>query len=335
MGNLLLKQLYKAFKTLEDLLLDPATDEAQCQEWFEEHTIIFKLLSYTQQIPHPSQITCINGEEYIPDFLVKKFNGLWEIFELKRPKTKVLKSKSRRVTFYSNFEDYISQCREYSQYYLIPDNRKTIEDKFGIEIQNELFSSIIAGKDEDFDKHKVHDLLFDRGNKVQTLTYDDIKSLLLSSISLQTSHSKNLPGLTYSSMLWLPCSSKGKFQYICDFGVTEDKNRISIGVTENEFLFIKIFSDEKKVLYKTISLIEAGITYEKIFNLHFEFGLAEDNTYLNLFVDGNFIFHESFEKINLHPSVFYYWVMGSDMFGKTDADHSYSQVILFTKTLSF
>lgn len=334
MENLLLKQLYSAFNTLEDLIVNSATSEAQCQEWFEKNTIIFKLLNYTQYIPHPSQISCTNGEEYIPDFLVKKFNGVWEIFELKRPDTKVLKNKSRRVTFYSSFEDYISQCREYSQYYLIPDNRKTIEDKHGVELQEELNSFIIAGKDEGFNKLKVHDLLFDRGSKVQVLTYDDIKGLLLSSISLQTTHLEDLPGLTYSSMLYLPCASKGKFQYICDFGITEDKNRISIGITESEFLFIKIISDEGKVLHKTAALEEIGITYKKIFHLHFEFGLAENSTYLNVFVDGNFIFHDSYEKINLHPSVFYFWVLGSDMFGKTDAHQSYSQVIMFNKTLS-
>ncbi|WP_299704936.1 Shedu anti-phage system protein SduA domain-containing protein [uncultured Pontibacter sp.] len=328
-----LDKLYSALNELDKLLSAETSNEAQFQLWFERNPFVFEILCYNQTIPHPSQIVCGNGEEYIPDFLVRSYNGLWEIFELKRPDTKILKNTSRRTTFYSSFEEYISQCREYAQYYFVPDNRKTIEAKYNIRIQRELLSSIVAGVDKTVDKQKVHDLLFDRGNSVKTITYDDIRNTLLSSISLQTAHISNLPGLTYSSVLMLPNSAKGQHQFFCDFGFEKDKNRISVG-TDNDSLFIKVWSDQKLVLDNLVAISDTPIEYDKLFNLHFEFGIAIDSTYLSLFIDGKLILHRSFEKISIHPSVFHFWSLGGDMFQETSSNHGYSQVILFAKTLS-
>jgi len=81
----------------------PNQKEEHYQKWFENNRMIFSVLGFSEEIPHPCSIN-IEGEAYIPDFLARDCSGSWFVFELKRPDIKVHTQKNRRRTFYRDFE---------------------------------------------------------------------------------------------------------------------------------------------------------------------------------------------------------------------------------------
>ena len=108
--------LEEAISQIEVLMANESTNEDGCQQWFEVNPVVFEVLGYQKVLAHP-KLTEAGIEKYIPDFLAQRIDGLWEILEIKRPDTQVLKDTKRRTSFYSAMETYLSQCREYSQYF--------------------------------------------------------------------------------------------------------------------------------------------------------------------------------------------------------------------------
>ena len=108
-------------RTLVDLhaLLAEDVDEEAFQIWFETNAAIFTTLGYVRALPHP-RLEYHDGEVRLPDFLVKDTSGLWHVFELKRADTAVLKPQLRRQTFYAKFEEYLTQCVEYAEFFRDP-----------------------------------------------------------------------------------------------------------------------------------------------------------------------------------------------------------------------
>jgi hypothetical protein len=96
---------------LTTLLEAPDVREGDFQSWFERHPVAFEVLGYRTSIPHP-ELTLPGSTTLIPDFIAQRPDGLWEIVELKRPDTAVLKNPGRRTAFYSDMSAYVSQCSE-------------------------------------------------------------------------------------------------------------------------------------------------------------------------------------------------------------------------------
>src|SRR5438132_2049229 len=119
------QSIENALFQLERLIECDTASEGDFQKWFEHNPVVFDLLGYQKVLPHP-RLTDDGAELYVPDFLAQRVDGLWEIVEIKRSDTKVLKDVARRSAFYSAMETYISQCREYAQYF----NDKAHRDEF-------------------------------------------------------------------------------------------------------------------------------------------------------------------------------------------------------------
>lgn len=108
------QKIETALSQLKLLLVDKKSTEDGYQKWFEDNSIVFEILGYNRIIPHP-KLPLDEENHYVPDFMVQKTNNLWEIFELKKPDTPILKNKDRRVSFQSTFEDYCAQFYKFRQ----------------------------------------------------------------------------------------------------------------------------------------------------------------------------------------------------------------------------
>ena len=329
-------QLADLIASLDTLLSKTHQHEDMYQEWFERNEAIFQTLQLSNPIPHPFQVTTATSNTFIPDFLVRNLAGVWNIFELKRPDTSVLKTaRGRRVRFYDEFEAYLSQCREYSRFFEEADNRNAVNVRYGIDVQSYVPSIIVAGRDSSVNKRKVHDLLFDRGAKVSLLTYDDLLAALRGVIRLQESHLRNLPGITLSMVLVLNPAPQSQEQYICDFGLSESHDRISIGTRGTESLFVRIRDSNGQCEAKRIPLALIFLGANKLLHLHCEIGFGDNFLFLTVLVNGCCLLHREYDSLKINADPFTYLVMGSDVRGNTPAFFSAVETILYLRTLSF
>ena len=321
--------------SLNKILSKETSTEHDFQMWFENNPEIFRLLNYSEYIPHPEIISTKTENKYIPDFLAKRLTGIWEIFELKKHNTKILKPKGRRVTFYSEFETYVSQCREYSELCETETNINILKDKYNVCIQKPIPSTMIAGQDFYVKKSQVHKLLSDRVSKVQLLTYDDIKNTIISSIRLHDSYLKNLPGITLSLVCELIPNDLIKQQYFYDFGIELQKDRISIGIENQKKIFIRVFASNGKMHETTFLMTNEEIDLFKKFHLHAEIGFSDESLYLTIFINGRLFKHNKLDKCKIKTEVFYYWVIGSDINAKENSSMSLYESLIYCRTLSF
>jgi Shedu protein SduA, C-terminal len=114
------KEFENAIYELLRIKNDVKYKEADFQKWFEKYQIVFTSYGYKTVIPQP-KLKDVDGQIFEPDFLVQRFDETWEIFEIKRPDTTILKTKTRRVEFYSSLREYLSQCHDYIEYFVIRD----------------------------------------------------------------------------------------------------------------------------------------------------------------------------------------------------------------------
>jgi hypothetical protein len=103
------EDLEVAIDELVALVREEALHEQHYQAWFERYEWVFGILGFKRVLAHPVLET-ENGETYLPDFMAQLNSGIWEIIELKRPDTAVLKTAARRRDFYSEFSKYLSRA---------------------------------------------------------------------------------------------------------------------------------------------------------------------------------------------------------------------------------
>lgn len=115
----------------------------------------------------------LTGTVRVPDFIARRESGICEIIEIKRPDTEVLKDRVRRAKFYAEFESYIQQCAEYSQYFEDEGNRARFEQRHGWKVQRRVRARLVAGSRDGLDPRRVHDLVSERPLLVFE-TYDDL-----------------------------------------------------------------------------------------------------------------------------------------------------------------
>ena len=119
-------QLEQAINRLARLLRDGESDEAKYQEYFERNPVVFEALGYSAAYPKP-QLPLPDGEHLEPDFLVKRPDGLYEVFELKTPQERLVHGKKHRDKLYARVEEYISQVENYSEYFDDSEHRTFVE----------------------------------------------------------------------------------------------------------------------------------------------------------------------------------------------------------------
>ncbi|OIN09044.1 Shedu anti-phage system protein SduA domain-containing protein [Oceanisphaera psychrotolerans] len=136
------------------VLIQLDESEQSFQRCLEEHSSLFQALGYTNAIPHPVIESETLGD-YIPDFIVQRDDGLWQLLELKRPDTKVLKNRTRRDSWYAEMQSYLSQCIDYIEQLREQSVRSKFERRYGVTMHLGFPVAIVAGLSEQIDQLRV------------------------------------------------------------------------------------------------------------------------------------------------------------------------------------
>lgn len=221
------QELEDAITHLRALLDSECCEERELQEWLEAHPVVFEVLGYTRALPHP-ELPLDEGRKLIPDFMAQGIDGLWDIIELKRPDTRLLKDPSRRTTFYQEMASYVAQCAEYAEHFNDSLARRDFSEIYGSPIQERPTALLVAGRNDGLDRQKVHKLLSRQIPHVVHQTFDDLLNQMEVSRSKLYGRNESAYGLSIHTMLVLEEPQERSGSYILDVGSDIDCNRVSL-----------------------------------------------------------------------------------------------------------
>ncbi len=179
---------------LEGLLARPEQDEDSYQDLLERHPIVFRALGYQAWVPKPTLSTAERAFE--PDFLVQGADGTWEVFELKRPDTAVVRPREPRRQLYAEFDSYVAQCTEYARFFLDAAHRAQVRDRHRIDVQESVPSTLVAGRSNSVDVRVAHELLHRREGPIKLRTFDDLRLAVVNARDLACGSRDRLSGLS-------------------------------------------------------------------------------------------------------------------------------------------
>lgn len=219
--------LEAAIGDLTTLIEFSDVSEDDFQKWFERHSVVFQVLGYRRSIPHP-EFPLPGSSTLIPDFIAQRPDGLWEIVELKRPDTAVLKNPLRRTGFYSDMTGYVSQCLEYSERCSDSQVAQSLLKTYEISVNAWPESTLIAGRSDGLDRLKVHGVLKRCTPKIRHHTYDDVLDALQQHYDSNFSGSAKGPGLSIYACLCLTPRPLQSAECLLDIGHSTSRNRITL-----------------------------------------------------------------------------------------------------------
>lgn len=212
---------------LTTLLESVDVREDDFQSWFERHPVAFDVLGYRRNIPHP-ELALPGSTSLIPDFIAQLPDGLWEIVELKRPDTAVLRNPERRTGFYSDMNSYVSQCLEYSERCSDSLIAQSLLETYGITVNAHPGSTLIAGRSDGLDRLKVHGVLKRLTPKIRHYTYDDVLDALRQHYVSNFSGKTDGPGISIYACICLTPKTTQTMEYLLDIGHSVARNRITL-----------------------------------------------------------------------------------------------------------
>lgn len=216
--------------------------EQEFQSWFERHPTAWEVLGFRRFIPHPS-LNLPGQTPMIPDFLAERPDGLWEIVELKRPDTAVLKNPERRTTFYSDMNSYIAQCLEYSARCSDSVVKSALLNSRDIRMNDGPHSIIIAGRSSGLDRLKVHGLLRHLTPKITHYTYDDVLYSLNQHYTIKAEDASE-PGLNLFFNIGLGNKTSDDEEFIFDLGGAQAKGRVSAVRRSDDVITFIVVDDD-------------------------------------------------------------------------------------------
>jgi hypothetical protein len=171
----------------------------------------------------------------------ERIDTLWDIIEIKRADTAVLKDTVMRKAFYSQMQTYVSQAADYAKYFNDKAHRQEFESQYNCKVQEQPDSFIIAGRNAGLDRHAVHGLLSPHAPKITHHTYDDIRNRLeLQRLSLFGKHEH----LAIQFVVAFDKPATPAETYIFDIGRYPNRNRISAFCSPNGDLNFVVYDDK-------------------------------------------------------------------------------------------
>lgn len=279
------ESLEAAITELTILINNEDAGEQEFQSWFERHPAAWEVLGFRRFFPHPA-LNLPGQTPMILDFLAERPDGLWEIVELKRPDTAVLKNPERRTTFYSDMTSYISQCREYSLRCSDSVVMSDLLNSRGIRMNGWPHSIIIAGRSSGLDRVKVHELLRHLTPKITHYTYDDVLDALNQHYAIKSEDAAE-PGLNLFFNIGLGAKTSDAEEFIFDLGGAKTKGRISVVRRSDDVITFIVVDDD-------------GLRFSQDIKLSrhcdkdaFAFGLrtakAADSSWILLEINGSYV----------------------------------------------
>lgn len=325
------ESLEAAITQLSILLEDASAGEQEFQSWFERHPAVWEVLGFRKFVPHPA-LNLPGQASMILDFLAERPDGLWEIVELKRPDTAILKNPQRRATFYSDMVSYVSQCQEYS---LRCSDSVVISDLLnsrGIRMNGWPHSTIIAGRTAGLDRVKVHELLRHVTPKIAHYTYDDVLDALNQHYAIRSQEVAE-PGLNLFFNIGLGPKTSDGAEFIFDLGGANAKGRISVVRRDEDVITFIVVDDDGLQFLQDIKL--SRHCDKDAFALGLRTARTADSSWILLEINGSYICqHEvsAASSFNLeHDTPF---VLAADMNGAHTAKMFAGSFVYVHRSLS-
>ena len=277
-------QLEEAIVKLQSLLEEESLHEERFQEYFEKHTIVFESLGYIAQYP---KIHLESGDSSMyPDFILENQTSLFEIWDVKLPYEKIIKSKKYRDELYSKVSsEYAGQLREYSDFFDDSFNREMILKQYGINVQKKPKKYLIIGRNENLDRQRLHEIQTSRGHDIEIFTYDDILIVLKKRLLSASIPEQRLFGTSLLILLGIVKNDALKNRYIIDLGFEQRPERFSMHLDNNRSIYFTIIGSNG-IKYELESKLPGDENY---FYLHCSIGCSDDISFLEFFINGNIV----------------------------------------------
>jgi hypothetical protein len=238
----------------------------------------------------------------------------WDIFEIKTPHTKLLVDLPRRSKFYSAFEGYVSQCREYIEVLDDPRTRDEFKAREGISINKRPSVTMVAGRSIGLDRTKLHALASSRLPSLTLLTFDDLRAQLECYRLSHYGRYERAKGYGLALIVsLLPTPLPFVRNHLLDIGSNPTADRISVFIdSDNSLALVAIDSDGVEHIAKARLPLEPADFAEPHLML-LGVGVGEDFGVLSIELDGR---HVAELRTQAFPfAVAPYHVIGSDMTG--------------------
>lgn len=319
-------------KAIEEFsfLIQLDESEQKFQSFFEDNSSIFEALGYTRAIPHPV-IECEDRGNYIPDFLVQRDDGFWQILELKRPDTKVLKNNARRDTWYADMQTYLSQCLDYVELLREQSVRSKFERRYGVKLHLGFPITIVAGMSEQIDQLRAVRLLDRFKENISLVAFDQALASMQAWYAGRYPQSNQWSGSTIALLYQLDQFEKEN-GCIFDIGWDQHKNRITLFRRSEDILSLRLidstglnmtseFISPDKALGRSVALMISIFPVDEIFRIVLE-------------ADGLQVVDIRSSNLNMNLRMPAPTILGNDMEGSGSAHFVQGMFLTRTPTLS-
>jgi hypothetical protein len=323
-----------AIIALDDLLRSATASEDSCQRWLESHPVVFQILGFKASIAKP-QILCERGDVYIPDFLVQRANGTWEIFEIKIPATSILLDVSRRHAFYASFERYLAQCHEYSDALGEIGSRERLEMNHRIHVQpGPTPSTLLAGRSIGLDFDRMAQLASRRTPPISICTFDDVLNSLLAFRTTHFADSETTSGFSiYCMTKFHHPRSPYTSNWLMDLGIKADRDRAALLIDGAGRLKLKVWDSNCK-LHEAVSHDPLTPSdYEVPLWLGCEVAVSGRYGYMSIQVDWRY--RVDIRLVGFPFAVSDAYVLGTDWTGTKNSWFSMNEVQVYHRPLGF
>lgn len=319
-------------KAIEEFFFLIQLDESEkkFQSFFEDNPSLFQALGYTKAIPHPV-IESGNQGAYIPDFIVQRDDGFWQILELKRPDTKVLKNNARRDTWYADMQAYLSQCIDYIELLRDQSVRSEFERRYGVTMHLGFPVTIVAGISEQIDQLRAVRLLDRFKDNITLVAFDQALASMQAWYSGKYPQSEQWSGSTIALLYQLDPFEKGN-GCIFDVGWERDKNRITLFRRSEDTLALRLI--DSSGLGMTSDFISPDKAVGRSVALMISIFPVDDIYRAVLEADGLQIVDIRSSNLNMNLSMPAPTILGNDMEGSGSAHFVDGMFLTRTPTLT-
>ena len=165
----------EAIHEFEILLNRPNLKEAALQKFFETHPHFLKGLDYCRMVAHPVLERLDGQGNLIPDFFLQPADGMFaDIWDLKLPTSPLIVGTKDRLRFSAAVSEALAQVREYRDYFEDAQNRRKIEDRYGLTSYRPTVAIVIGTNKLGLSAEKQKQIFDSVPKDAKVVTYDQL-----------------------------------------------------------------------------------------------------------------------------------------------------------------
>jgi hypothetical protein len=315
---------------LDALLARPEQDEAAYQDLLERHPIVFRALGYQRAIPKPALVSADRSLE--PDFLIQGVDETWEVFELKRPDTTVVKSKEPRQQFYAEFDSYVSQCTEYARYFLDSANRDRVRTRYGIDVQASVAWTLVAGRSATIDVRAAHELIHRRAGSIKFRTFDDLRLAVVNARDMAFGSRDGLSGLSMHMVIRLD-EVTGAANDIVRLMDPASGQRVGVSIHSNRVLRLTLRDHDREECLAQSSFERLGFADARWVYLAFDVASIGDRTLASIELNGKWFCDRTLDRVAWELSETCVLEVGADLRFDGRCSFDFAELLIFKDTM--